>query len=112
MSLAFRLARILELRRQGKSYETIAAELGVSGTTVSNELRQHAPELRGYRTDPVTGKTLRGFSAMDPAKRAVIAASGGAAGAPENRSFHRDRGLAVSAGRKGGEAGRRDGGGK
>jgi general stress protein YciG len=46
----------------------------------------------------------KGFAAMTPERRREIARKGGASVQPQNRSFHRDRGLASSAGRKGGEA--------
>lgn len=49
-------------------------------------------------------KARRGFAAMSPEKRIAIARKGGASVAPENRSYSKDRGLAISAGRKGGEA--------
>ena len=50
-----------------------------------------------------TPKAHRGFAAMDPEKRRLIAASGGAAVPNHKRSFSRDRELAASAGQKGGE---------
>jgi general stress protein YciG len=49
-------------------------------------------------------KQNRGFLAMDPEKRREIARKGGAAVNPLNRSFSKDRDLATSAGRKGGQA--------
>ena len=55
-------------------------------------------------------KQRRGFSAMDPAKRKLIAAKGGAAVPAHKRSFAKDKNLAVAAGRLGGEASR--GGGR
>jgi general stress protein YciG len=57
---------------------------------------------------PRTG--LRGFAAMDPEKRRLIAASGGAAVPAHKRSFYKREGLASSAGKKGGQASR--GGGR
>ena len=60
--------------------------------------------------DTPTPKQRRGFAAMDPEKRRAIAAKGGGSVKPENRSFAKDRGLAISAGRKGGSASR--GGGR
>lgn len=51
-------------------------------------------------------KSRRGFGAMDPERVREIARIGGAAQKPENRSFSRNRELAASAGRKGGEASR------
>jgi general stress protein YciG len=53
---------------------------------------------------------LRGFAAMDAEKRRLIARKGGASVKPENRSFAKDRKLAVRAGSKGGSASR--GGGR
>lgn len=53
---------------------------------------------------------LRGFAHMkanNPERLAEIAAKGGASVSNENRSFTKNRDLAVSAGRKGGEATRR-----
>ena len=52
----------------------------------------------------------RGFAAMTPERRREIARKGGASVPPEKRSFAQSRKLAVSAGRKGGEASR--GGGR
>lgn len=49
-------------------------------------------------------KKPRGFAAMSPEKQRELARKGGASVRPENRSFARDRQLAASAGRKGGEA--------
>lgn len=51
---------------------------------------------------------LRGFASLDPERRKEIARSGGAAVPADKRSFSQDRGLASSAGRKGGEAGRKE----
>jgi len=47
-------------------------------------------------------KGLRGFASMDPARRAVIAAKGGASVPSDKRSFSKNRELAATAGRKGG----------
>ena len=44
-----------------------------------------------------------GFAAMTPEKQRAIAAKGGRAVPPENRTFSRDRTLAAKAGRKGGQ---------
>lgn len=55
-------------------------------------------------------KARRGFAAMNPEKRQEIARRGGAAVPADKRSFSKDRGLASSAGQKGGEASR--GGGR
>lgn len=46
----------------------------------------------------------KGFASMDPEKRRAIAAMGGRATKPENRSFSKNRELAAEAGRKGGKA--------
>lgn len=45
----------------------------------------------------------RGFAAMSPERQREIARKGGAAVPSDKRSFAVNRGLAVSAGRKGGE---------
>lgn len=62
-------------------------------------------------TDDTTPKAdrrhLRGFASLSPERRREIAARGGAAVAPENRSFSRDRDLAAGAGSKGGAASKR-----
>lgn len=42
----------------------------------------------------------RGLANLTPERRREIAASGGAAVAPENRTFAKDRDLAVEAGRR------------
>ena len=49
-------------------------------------------------------KAIRGFAAMSPEKRREIAAKGGAGVPSHLRSFARDRDLAATAGKKGGEA--------
>ncbi len=51
-----------------------------------------------------TGSGKRGFGSMSQEKRKEIAAKGGRAVDPANRSFTRDRELARSAGSKGGSA--------
>jgi len=58
-----------------------------------------------------TGKPSqrRGFAAMTPERRREIAKKGGSAVKAENRSFAKDRDLAASAGKKGGEASRSGG---
>lgn len=61
----------------------------------------------GDNTKP---KARRGFGAMSLDKRREIARKGGASVPGEKRSFSKDRDLASSAGRKGGETSR--GGGK
>jgi general stress protein YciG len=49
-------------------------------------------------------KSKRGFASFSPEKLAAAAAKGGASVPPEKRSFAVNRGLAASAGKKGGEA--------
>ena len=49
-------------------------------------------------------RARRGFAAMTPERRREIARKGGASVPSEKRSFAKDRDLAASAGRKGGEA--------
>lgn len=49
-------------------------------------------------------RARRGFAAMNPERRREIARKGGASVPSEKRSFAKDRDLAASAGRKGGEA--------
>ena len=49
-------------------------------------------------------KQRRGFAAMTPERRKEIAAMGGRSGAPENRTFSKDRAHAAAAGAKGGSA--------
>ncbi len=51
-------------------------------------------------------KSRRGFAAMNPERRREIARKGGASVPGEKRSFAKDRDLAASAGRKGGESNR------
>ena len=63
-----------------------------------------------HPTDPATGKQRRGFAAMDPEKRRLIATKGGASIPAAKRAFSVNRDLAATAGRKGGEASR--GGGR
>lgn len=57
-------------------------------------------------TDSTKSKPRRrvGFAAMSPERQREIAASGGRAVKPENRSFSRNNELAKTAGRKGGLA--------
>lgn len=57
-------------------------------------------------TDTTTTKPTarRGFGAMSLEKRTEIARKGGASVPSAKRSFAKDRDLAASAGRKGGEA--------
>lgn len=49
-------------------------------------------------------RARRGFAAMSAERRREIARKGGASVPSEKRSFAKDRDLAASAGRKGGEA--------
>lgn len=49
-------------------------------------------------------RSRRGFAAMNPERRREIARKGGASVPGEKRSFSKNRDLAASAGRKGGEA--------
>ena len=49
-------------------------------------------------------KSRRGFAAMSAERRQEIARKGGASVPSDRRSFAKDRDLAASAGRKGGEA--------
>ncbi|WWT39829.1 stress-induced acidophilic repeat motif protein [Microcystis phage Mwe-JY25] len=51
-----------------------------------------------------TTKSKRGFASMSPEKQREIASKGGRSVPNDKRSFSQDRGLAASAGRKGGEA--------
>lgn len=60
--------------------------------------------------EPVRTKSRRGFAAMAPDVRREIARKGGASVPGEKRSFAKDRDLAATAGRKGGETSR--GGGR
>lgn len=60
-------------------------------------------------TDITPTKSKRGFAGMDPERQREIARKGGASLAPEQRSFSQDRGLATSAGRKGGLQGKHKG---
>lgn len=50
-----------------------------------------------------TTKSRRGFASMDPERRRAIAAKGGASVPADKRSFSKDRALAASAGKRGGE---------
>ena len=54
----------------------------------------------------MTTNSRRGFASMDPDRRREIARKGGASVPSEKRSFYRDRVLAASAGRVGGETSR------
>jgi uncharacterized protein len=59
--------------------------------------RSQTPEGR-------TGKSNRGFAAMDEEKQRSIARKGGLSVPQERRSFSMDPGLAAEAGRKGGQS--------
>lgn len=52
-------------------------------------------------------KSTRGFASMSPEKRREIAVKGGKSVDPANRSFSRNKALAIAAGSKGGSAKRR-----
>lgn len=51
---------------------------------------------------------LRGFASMSPERQREIATKGGASVPADKRSFSQNRALAAEAGRKGGEAGRKE----
>lgn len=51
---------------------------------------------------------LRGFASMDPERQREIARKGGASVPADKRSFSQSPSLASEAGRKGGEAGRKE----
>ena len=53
-----------------------------------------------------TPRARRGFAAMSPERRREIARKGGASVPGEKRSFAKDRDLAATAGRKGGDTSR------
>lgn len=57
-------------------------------------------------TKPTTGSGVsrRGFASMDPERQRELARKGGASVPASKRSFSKDRDLASTAGRKGGEA--------
>ena len=74
---------------------------------MSTESSQPDPHLATPTGKP---RARRGFAAMNPERRREIARKGGASVPGEKRSFAKDRDLAASAGRKGGEASR--GGGR
>lgn len=54
-------------------------------------------------TTPTKPRARRGFAVMNPERRREIARKGGASVPGDKRSFAKDRDLAASAGRKGGE---------
>lgn len=56
-------------------------------------------------TTDIKPRQRRGFACMTPERRKEIAQKGGASVPSHKRSFSRDRDLATSAGRKGGEIG-------
>ena len=56
--------------------------------------------------ESTTPRARRGFAAMSPERRREIARKGGASVPGEKRSFAKDRDLAATAGRKGGESSR------
>ena len=49
-------------------------------------------------------KAKRGFACMDPAQQKLLASKGGKSVPSFKRSFYKNRALASSAGRKGGQA--------
>jgi general stress protein YciG len=57
-------------------------------------------------TDTPKPRAWRGFAAMDPDKRREIARKGGQSVPADRRSFATQKGLAASAGAKGGAASR------
>lgn len=57
-------------------------------------------------TEETKPKSRRGFAGMDKEKGREIARRGGAGVAATDRSFYKDRALAASAGRRGGQAGK------
>jgi general stress protein YciG len=91
-----------------------ARQTAMGGSDASLDLPMSSPdqESTSMPTTPDTGKprARRGFAAMNPERRREIARKGGASVPGEKRSFAKDRDLAASAGRKGGEASR--GGGR
>jgi general stress protein YciG len=68
------------------------------------------PDMPTLDTDKPRAR--RGFAAMNPERRREIARKGGASVPGEKRSFAKDRDLAATAGRKGGEASRGGGRGR
>lgn len=54
-------------------------------------------------TEKKSGVSRRGFASLSPERRREIAAKGGAAVPAEKRSFSKNKKLAISAGRKGGQ---------
>ncbi len=62
-------------------------------------------------TEETKPKALRGFAAIkakNPELQKEMARRGGASVAPQNRSFAKNRELAVESGRKGGSVGKRE----
>lgn len=57
---------------------------------------------------PLPPKQRRGFALLSPERRREVASKGGGSVPPSKRSFSRDRALAMAAGRKGGEAPRKE----
>lgn len=55
-----------------------------------------------YAINPITGRQVRGFGAMDAAKRREIARKGGSGVPADKRSFYVNRELATTAGMIGG----------
>jgi general stress protein YciG len=93
------------LARPPKGERTAAGGSRAHSTSPSHEERPSMPTV-----DTGKPRARRGFAAMNPERRREIARKGGASVPGEKRSFAKDRDLAASAGRKGGEASR--GGGR
>ena len=55
-----------------------------------------------FSPNPLARHPTRGFASLTPDERRAIAAKGGRALKPEQRSFSKNRDLASAAGRKGG----------
>ena len=66
--------------------------------------QQHREKDNPMSPDSGRPRAHRGFAAMSPEKRREIARKGGASVPDHKRSFAKDRDLAATAGRLGGEA--------
>jgi hypothetical protein len=62
------------------------------------------PATQARRWSITMEKARRGFACMTPERRREVAQKGGSSVPPDKRSFSRDRDLAATAGRAGGEA--------
>lgn len=69
------------------------------------KLDESEPFGREVGTEGFGPKQKRGFAMLDPEQRKAVAAAGGRAVKPHNRSFSQDRDLAAAAGKKGGTNG-------